>query len=67
MEQNEGNRSRQDFTSLSNRVEQYMKKGIIILTILLCLSQLLLQFPSARHWLTTTDHSEGVPFHYISH
>jgi hypothetical protein len=67
MERNDDSRSSQDFTTLSNRVEHYIKKGIIILTILLCLSQLLLQFPFARHWLTTTDHSEGIPFHYISH
>lgn len=55
------------FASWSDRIERLILRGIMLLAILLCLSQLILQFPAARHWLTTTDHSEGVPFHYVAH
>lgn len=50
------------FTAWSDSVERYLRRGIVILAVLLCLSQLVLQFPAARYWLTTTDESEGVPF-----
>ena len=50
------------FTAWSDSVERYIRGGIVILAILLCLSQLVLQFPAARYRLTTTDVSEGVPF-----
>lgn len=50
------------FTAWSDSVERYLRRGIVILVILLCVSQLVLQFPAARYWLTTTDESEGVPF-----
>lgn len=55
------------FIVWSDRVERILKRVIVMLVILLCFSQLILQFPAVRHWLTTTDSSEGVPFHYISH
>jgi len=50
------------FTAWSDTVERYLRRGIVILAVLLCLSQLVLQIPAARYWLTTTDESEGVPF-----
>ncbi|MBO9599556.1 MAG: hypothetical protein J7559_17245 [Cohnella sp.] len=50
------------FTVWSDSVERYIRRGIVILAVLLCLSQLVLQIPAARYWLTTTDESEGVPF-----
>lgn len=52
-----------DFAAWSDRVERHFKSWIIILAVLLALSQLLLQFPSVRHNLTTTDQSEGVPYY----
>ena len=50
------------FTAWSDSVERCLRRAIVILAVLLCLSQLVLQFPAARYWLTTTDESEGVPF-----
>ncbi|WP_373229750.1 DUF5359 family protein [Cohnella sp.] len=67
MERDDDNSTRPDFTAWSDRVEKILKRVIVILVIFLCIAQLILQFPSARHLLTTTDSSEGVPFHYISH
>ncbi|WP_239614110.1 hypothetical protein [Cohnella mopanensis] len=53
-----------DFVAWSSRLERLILRGIIVLVVLLSVSQLMLQFPAARHWLTSTDDSEGVPFHY---
>lgn len=50
------------FTAWSDRIERYIRRGIVVLALLLALSQVVLQFPAARYWLTTTDESEGVPF-----
>lgn len=50
------------FSAWSDSVERYLRKGVIVLAVLLCLSQAALQFPAVRYWLTTTDESEGVPF-----
>ncbi|BBI33174.1 hypothetical protein KCTCHS21_25730 [Cohnella abietis] len=56
-----------DFSAWSDRMERLIARGIGILLILLILSQLVLQFPIVRHWLTTTDDAEGVRFHYRAH
>jgi hypothetical protein len=66
MERDDGSKIRSTFASWSDRVERTLVKGIILLALLLCLFQLALQFPAARHLLTTTDVSEGVPFHYVA-
>ncbi|RED60478.1 hypothetical protein [Cohnella lupini] len=58
---------RTDFATWSGRMERYIVRGIILLATLLILSQLLLQSPAVRRLLTTTDDSEGVPFHYVAH
>ncbi|QJD82396.1 hypothetical protein [Cohnella herbarum] len=55
------------FTAWSDRLERLFVRGIAVLVVLLIVSQLVLQFPAARHWLTTTDESEGIPFHDIAH
>jgi hypothetical protein len=47
-------------------MERFLVRGILLLATLLILSQLLLQSPIARRLLTTTDHSEGVPFRYVA-
>jgi hypothetical protein len=62
---NDSNQIRTTFADWSDRVERVLARGILLLAILLCMFQLALQFPAARHWLTTTDDSEGVPFHYV--
>jgi hypothetical protein len=62
----DSNKIRTTFVTWSNRVERLLARGILLLAILLCMFQLALQFPAARHWLTTTDDSEGVPFHYVA-
>jgi hypothetical protein len=67
MNNNDNDKPKMDFTAWSDQAERYMRRGIMILVIMLCLSQLVLQFPSARHWLTLTDDAEGVPFHYVTH
>jgi hypothetical protein len=67
MERDEdSNKIRTTFSAWSDRVERVIARGIMLLLILLCLFQLALRFPGARHWLTTTDDSEGVPFHYVA-
>ncbi len=67
MERNDDNMRNSDYTAWSDKVERVLLKAIMLLAILLCLSQFVLQFPAARHWITTTDDSEGVPFHYVAH
>lgn len=57
-------RFKSDFAHWSDRIERLLKRAILLLVIVLVIVQLVLQFPAARYWLTTTDHSEGVPFHY---
>jgi hypothetical protein len=64
---NDKDKYKMDFTAWSDQVERYLRRGIMTFVILLCLSQLVLQFPSARQWFTLTDDAEGVPFHYVSH
>ncbi|WEK55667.1 MAG: DUF5359 family protein [Candidatus Cohnella colombiensis] len=55
-----------NFTAWSERVERYIVRVIVVLTVLLCLSQLMLQFPSVRRLISSTERTEGVPFPYIS-
>ncbi|MFC5531720.1 hypothetical protein [Cohnella yongneupensis] len=62
MKQSHNGNPEPDFSAWSDRIERYLRRGILILAILLCLSQLVLQFPAVRYWMTTTDESEGVPF-----
>jgi hypothetical protein len=64
---NDNNRRNPHFIAWSDQVEKVMKRVIIGLTILLVTTQFILQFPIVRQWITTTDHSEGIPFHYHSH
>ncbi|KIL34857.1 hypothetical protein SD71_17810 [Cohnella kolymensis] len=52
-----------DFVTWSDRLERLLVRWIIILAVLLTVSQGLLQFPSVRERVTTTDASEGVPYH----
>jgi hypothetical protein len=66
MERDDNSKFRSTFASWSDRVERVLVKGIMLLGILLCMFQFALQFPAARHLLTTTDVSEGVPFHYVA-
>ncbi|MFD0670449.1 hypothetical protein [Cohnella sp. GCM10027633] len=54
------------FSAWSDRIESYIRGGIIVLAVLLVLSQAVLQIPAARYLLTTTDESEGVPFPSIA-
>jgi hypothetical protein len=61
----DSNQIRTTFAAWSDRIERVLVRGILLLAILLCMFQLALQFPVARHWLTTTDDSEGVPFQYV--
>jgi len=59
----ERNRSKpSDFAAWSDRAERWIVRGIKALTVLLIVSQLALQFPWIRQWLTTADRSEGVPY-----
>ncbi len=51
-----------DFADWSDRAERWIVRGIKALVVLLIVSQLALQFPGIRQWLTTTDRSEGVPY-----
>ncbi|MFB9277251.1 diadenosine tetraphosphatase [Cohnella cellulosilytica] len=51
-----------DFTAWSDRAERWIVAGIKALVVLLIASQLALQFPGIRQWLTTTDRTEGVPY-----
>jgi len=64
MKDDGSDRYRSDFAIWSDRIERLLKRGILMLVILLVIVQLVLQIPAARHLLTTTDHSEGVPFNY---
>lgn len=66
MKQPDNDNPEPKFTVWSDSVERYLRRGIVILAILLCLSQLVLQIPAVRYWLTTTDVSEGVPFPSIA-
>jgi hypothetical protein len=49
------------FVSLSERVERRLIWGVLILTVLLVISQGLLQFDFIRHRLTRVDRLEGHP------
>ncbi|RKP57080.1 hypothetical protein D7Z26_03600 [Cohnella endophytica] len=53
------------FAEWSGRIERRIARGILLLALLLILAQLVLQFPAMRRLLTTTDRSEGIPFHYV--
>ncbi|QMV44354.1 hypothetical protein [Cohnella cholangitidis] len=64
MGDNDKEKYRSDFVAWSDRLEKLILRSILVLIVLLGLTQLALQYPAARHWLTTTDDSEGVPFHY---
>ncbi|MCD9021231.1 hypothetical protein [Cohnella silvisoli] len=66
MDRDEESRKKSEYAAWSDRIERVLARGIMVLAILLCLFQLALQFPLARHLLTTTDDSEGVPFHYVA-
>lgn len=67
MNNGEGERYRSLFASWSDRIERRIARGIVLLALLLFLCQLLLQFPAMRRLMTTTDRSEGIPFHYVAH
>lgn len=66
MDNNENEQYKSVFTAWSDRIERLMMKGILLLVVLLVASQLVLQFPLARQWMTTTDEFEGVPFHNVT-
>ncbi|BBH21020.1 hypothetical protein Back11_23650 [Paenibacillus baekrokdamisoli] len=48
-------------TKLSDEVTNVLKKIIIILLIAVVLSQLALQIPRVRVWITGVDRMEGTP------
>lgn len=50
------------FEELSDDVTDVLKKIVIILLILLVASQLVLQIPQVRLWITGVDRLEGTPF-----
>lgn len=53
------------FLTFSDRVELWIKRGIIVLVALLLLSQAVLSVPALRHVLASADRHEGVPIQRI--
>jgi hypothetical protein len=53
---------KEEFVAWSERIERIIVKAIKLLVVLLIVSQLALQVPALRHWLTTTDDAEGIPY-----
>lgn len=53
------------FLTFSDRVELWIKRGIIVLVALLLLSQAALAVPALRHVLASADRHEGVPIQRI--
>lgn len=51
------------FLYFSERVEFWLKRGVIAVAVLLLLAQVALQFPAIRHILASADRHEGVPIH----
>lgn len=49
-------------TALSDSVTEILRKIVILLLIAIVLSQLALQFPKVRIWITGVDRMEGSPF-----
>lgn len=49
-------------TALSDSVTEFLKKIVILLLIAVVLSQLALQIPQVRMWITGVDRLEGSPF-----
>lgn len=47
---------------LSDDVTNILKKIVIMLLLAIVLSQLALQLPVVRNWVTGVDRLEGVPF-----
>ncbi|MBW7473471.1 hypothetical protein K0T92_01780 [Paenibacillus oenotherae] len=47
---------------LSDEVTNILKKIIFMLLLAVMLSQLALQIPAVRNWVTGVDRLEGVPF-----
>jgi hypothetical protein len=67
MERDDNNKLKSLYFAWSDRVERALARWIMLLIILLVVFQMVLQFPAARHLLTTTDYSEGVPVNYAAH
>lgn len=47
---------------LSDEVANVLRKIVIMLLLAVMLSQLALQIPAVRNWITGVDRLEGVPF-----
>lgn len=52
------------FLYFSERVEFWLKRGVIAVAVLLLLLQAALQFPAIRHLLASADRHEGVPIYH---
>lgn len=48
------------FPEWSDRVEKAMRKGILVLVILLVAAQAAMQSPIVRSWLSPTERAEGI-------
>jgi hypothetical protein len=46
----------------NNRVERLLARGAVALAILLVVSQIALQFPALRAWLTPAGQEEGIRY-----
>ncbi|WP_219836512.1 hypothetical protein [Paenibacillus sp. R14(2021)] len=56
------NRSQKQYIMLADSVTSVMKFIVIGLLIAIALSQVLLQIPQVRLWVTGVDRLEGTPF-----
>ncbi|MBO7744069.1 hypothetical protein I8J29_07685 [Paenibacillus sp. MWE-103] len=55
-------KSQNDYLDLADRVTRALKIAVIALLVALAASQLALQIPQVRMWVTGVDRLEGTPF-----
>ncbi|WP_165822502.1 hypothetical protein [Paenibacillus montanisoli] len=55
-------RSTKDYTSISDHVTRVLQFILVVLLAAMLLSQLALQIPAVRLWVTGVDRLEGAPF-----
>ncbi|SFI56258.1 hypothetical protein SAMN02799624_01389 [Paenibacillus sp. UNC496MF] len=55
-------KSQNDYLDLADRVTRALKIAVIALLVALASSQLALQIPQVRMWVTGVDRLEGTPF-----
>ncbi|MFC4808467.1 hypothetical protein [Paenibacillus sp. GCM10023250] len=55
-------KSQKDYLALADRVTRALKIAVIALLAALAISQLALQIPQVRMWVTGVDRLEGTPF-----